>query len=212
MQQEILERYKGLKGTVNSDVAPWDSYESELCPEIKDPVLRAAVEEYGNRPSPTKTSTQNLEEQHRQREMSYDASREFHWLKQDDFVDEAARLIDPMHSSRFLLKLQEMGLRCWYGSMLFRGLIFLYVQREWSEPEYATSVQCGYMPAFSLPRFDANGVPLDYKYKGYWQVLTELIMKGFITEKQAVDAFGVPRGPAGLRTRKMLYEFRNRGN
>lgn len=199
-----------ISGTHKDDTAPWHSYAEELCPTIKDPVLAAAVEEYAGRPHHTKTSNQVLEEEYRQKEISWSQAREYRWLKMCEYADEAARLIDPLHSTRFILKLREMGLKCWYGGEPVNGLIPLYVQRnDSSEPKFATAVQAGVMPAYSVMRFDDHGVPTNEKFRGYWTVLLRLIFDGYCTEQGVVAAFGEPRGPAGERTRMLLFNFRN---
>lgn len=200
-----------ISGTHKSDIAPWDSYADEITPEIKDPALKAAVDEYATRPYHTRTSTQALEEEHRQKEMSWQLSKEYRWLNQYEYADEAARLIDPLHSAKFISKLRAMGLNCWYYGEPINGLVALYAQRRPGlDPEFVTAVQYGFMPAYSVMRFDDHGIPTNEKYRGYWTVLLRLVFQGFATEDEVVRAFGQPRGPAGERTRMLLFNFRNK--
>lgn len=201
---------KDLKGTHKESVAPWDSYESELCPKIKDPMLEAAVAEYESRPYHQKSSNQNIEEAHRQKEISWDMSREYRWLKLDEYKDEESRLIDLLHPAAFLRKLTGMGLNCWYAGEPWNGRVALYAKKGSGEDTFVSAVPCSTMPAFSVMRFDSHGIPLDEKYRGYWTVLLRLIIDEFVTEDQTIAAFGIPRGPGGEVTRRMLYNVRNR--
>jgi hypothetical protein len=201
---------------------PTETFNSEVMghrPERFDPVLKAAMEEYADRPFHEKTSSQNVEMLHYQKELSWAQARDYRWLKMCDYEDIEARLIDPMHSSKFIKKLRNAGLECFYVGEVYNGLLALYVTpkkpypddsgRPTREPRFATGVQHGYMPAYSVMRFDSHGVPLNESYRGYWTVLLRLVLDGYATEKQVKAEFGEPRGPAGERTRSLLKSFRD---
>jgi hypothetical protein len=201
---------------------PSDTFNTEVMghrPENFDPVLKAAMEEYASRPAHDKTSSQNVEMLHYQKELSWAQARDYRWLKLCDYEDIDARLIDPLHSSKFIKKLRHAGLQCFYVGEVYNGLLALYVTPKkpylddnghlTTEPKFATGVQHGFMPAYSVMRFDSHGVPLNEAYRGYWTVLLRLVIDGYATEKQIKAEFGEPRGPAGDRTRKLFYSFRN---
>jgi hypothetical protein len=201
---------------------PTETFNTEIMghrPENFDPILKAAMNDYAERPFHEKSSSESVELLHYQKELSWAQAREYRWLKLCDYEDVAARLINPIHSSRFITKLRNAGLECFYVGEVYNGLLALYVTPKkpylddnghlTKEPRFATGVQYGYMPAYSVMRFDDHGVPLNERYRGYWTVLLRLILDGYATEKQIKEEFGEPCGPAGERTRSLLHSYRN---
>lgn len=187
---------------------PSSDYAQEVCPDIVDPALKAAVAEYASRAYHGKTSQQNVEAWHQQKEAAWEQSRVYQWLKSEEYADEGPRIAEKLHSSKLLLRLRKIGLVCFYKNDPVNGLIGLWADRH-GELDFCTGVQYGWMPAFSVMRFDRHGIPTTEKYRGFWTVLLRLILDGYLTEAQVISEFGEPKGPAAVRTKQILYALRN---
>lgn len=192
-----------------SNLPPWMTYAAEMSVKT-DKELELAVEEYAQKRH-AKTSSQNLEELERQKELNNDIAREYQWDKQWELADERMRKGQLMHSSELLMKLrEECGLRCWYNSKPAYGFIGLRaIKRDGNAPEFVCGVQLGYMPEFSVMRFDSHGVPTREKYRGWRTVLLRLIIGGFITEESAERVFGEASGAASRRYNSTLFAVRS---
>jgi len=192
-----------------------------LRPEERDPMLLAAMQDLEQATRHRKSSSETEEALCQQKELSFSQTREYRWLQMDDYRDQKSRLIFPQHSSKFLNTLREVApnLQAEYRGGVYRGLLALYVLPRFPAlqddgtyqkiPVFATGVQAGMMPAYSVVRFDHHALPTNEAYRGYWTVLIRLILDGHITEEQAYQGWGRPPGPAGEKTRALLYNFRN---
>lgn len=208
---------QSLQGTRNESLAPWMSYDAEMKSDLP-PQLEKAVEEYAERRYDShQTSSQNQEELARQREVNDELSEQYQWVKPEEYADTESRIGRVIHSSQLINRLRKIGDR--------NGITFHYRQHPQpgkatllfrkihaDELEVACWVQLGYMPEYSILRFDTHGVPLDERRRGWRTCLLQMILKGIITEEQADKEFGEPRGPASTRYRETLYGFRNRGS
>jgi len=64
---------------------------------------------------------------------------------------------------------------------------------------------------WSVLRLDHRGLPNGEAYRGWRTVLSQLILKGIISEQKAHEIFGRPvDGPVSRRYRQTMYWFRNR--
>lgn len=198
------------QGTRNSKDAPWLTYGKGFDEKL-DPRLEDEIKRYAERVH-EKSSNQNIEELHRQKELSDSMAKEYQFLKPDEYKNQAARIGKILHSSEFINKLQkDCGLKCWYRQHPQLGKITLVVERGngMIPPEVGCWAQSGYMQEFSLVDFDDHGVPLAEKRRGWRTCLLQMIMKGLLTEEQVDDVFGKAVGPASVRYNKTLYSYRN---
>lgn len=218
MSEEARRR---LLGTSASDRAPWETWDEAMDPMRGVPEhLKLAVEDYSKRRH-TMTSSQNLEEVCRQREMSNEMVKEYKFYRQDedDLGDEILRRGQIMHCLEFQQKLNSI-IPCYLSAVIRKGLSGLAVykpkayvedgQNKIQEWQYVCGVQVGYMHEFSTLWFDKHGLPLNEKWRGWRTVILRLIQKEFITEAQADAVFGKATGPASRRHNEQLYFFRNR--
>lgn len=205
--QEIMQS----QGTRLSDVPPWMTYASEFDQRL-DPQLAAEVEEYSKRKH-ERTSNQAKEELHRQKEINDEVSKQYQFLHPSEYADEGPRVGKIMHSSELINTLRnKCKVNCWYRDHPQPKKLTLLVQPSFFAtlpPSVGCWVQAGYMPEYSIVRFDQYGVPLDEKYRGWRTVLLQLIIKGIITEGTANTIFGKAYGPASSRYLSTLKSLRN---
>lgn len=204
------EEIKQHQGTRLSEDAPWETYSPE---ESFDPALQAAIDEYASRVSDAKPTNQTHEEYCRLKEAADNQAEEYRWVRPEDYQNEGARIGRIMHSSVFIKKLRDAGVKCWYRPHPQPGKVTLVIQREALTAEVGCWVQNGFAPELSIMRFDDHGVPTTEKYRGWRTCLLQLILKSAITEQKAVEVFGKsPVTPEFDRYNGTLRCFRNAGN
>lgn len=206
------------QGTRLNEKAPWESYAAEMDMKMSKE-LAAAVAEYAERRyEDNESSNQSKEELHRQQEINGEISKEYQWIKPQEYADHGARIGKVMTHAEFITALrkahQGTGEYCWYTQHPQPQKAVLYWKRFGnSDPEIACWVQQGQMPELSIMRFDEHGVPLDEQRRGWRTCLLQLILKGFISEQKAIKIFGHPKQTeAFARYNRTLQEFRNAGN
>jgi hypothetical protein len=205
-QEEIL----ATQGTRLSDAAPWETYDLG---GDNDPALLAAIEEYASRVSDEKPTNQTHEELCRQKEAADAQVAQYQWVRPEEYANEGARIGHIMHTSVFVKKLREAGVKCWTRPHPQAGKITLVIQRENHPPEVGCWLQNGYCPELSIMRFDDHGVPTVEKYRGWRTGLLQLILKSALTQKKAEEVFGkAPVTPEFDRYNWTLQQFRNAGN
>lgn len=197
-----------LQGTRLSEKAPWETYGTELTEKL-DPELEKAVAKYAeNRYE--EGSNQSKEELHRQKELSDASVKEYQFLHPSEYSDRGPRIGKIIHSSTFINMLRdECNVKCWYRQHPQPKKITLVVQKPGLNPEVGCWAQIGFMPEYEIVDFDAHGLPLDSKCRGWRTCLLQLILKGVLTEEVAHNVFGVAKGPASKRYLDTLYSFRN---
>jgi hypothetical protein len=203
-----------LMGTSADSRAPWETY------LMADPLagcsaeMKAEISEYSKKHHGS-TSTQNVEELARQKELSTEFVKEYRMYRQDELVDGPERVGRIMHCLEFL-KLLETIRPAYLSANIRKGLTGLAVYHpgqvdgkdvEW---HYVCAVQVGFMHEYSSMHFDSRGLPLNEKWRGWRTVLLRLIQLGHVTEEQALKVFGEPSPSGGRRYKEQLYCWRNR--
>lgn len=188
------------------------SYDEALTPE-QDPALLEAMAEYASRVSDAAPSSQTKDELARLKQASQESASEYQWLSPEEYKNEGDRIGRIKHSVIFLNELRKAGVKCWYRDHPQAGKVTLIVQRGELPAEVGCWCQLGFAPELSIMRFDEHGVPLAEKYRGWRTPLLQLILKGIISEKKAIEVFGkVPVTPAFARYNATLRSFRNNGS
>jgi hypothetical protein len=188
------------------------TYDEELTPD-QDEALTQAMAEYAMNVSDAEGSSQTKDELARLKQASDEAAREYQWLSPEEYRNEGDRIGRIMHNVIFLNELRKAGVKCWYRQHPQAGKITLIVQKNDLPAEVGCWCQAGYAPELSIMRFDEHGIPLSEKYRGWRTPLLQLILKGYISEKKAVEVFGkVPVTPAFARYNSTLQNFRNAGS
>lgn len=193
--------------TVEDKRAPWLTYSQSLDEKI-DPKLQSEIDEYSKKRH-EKSSQQNEEELARWKEENRYLSRQYQFLSPEEYENEGARIGVVLHSAYVIEKLRELGLSCWYRTHPHSDKLTLLVLVN-GKLEVGCWIKNGYMPEYSIIRFDDHGVPLNEKYRGWRTVLLQLILKGHISEEKAHEVFGRASGPACTRYNSTLFELRNK--
>lgn len=199
------------QGTRTKDANPWETYDADF--DINDPVLLEAISEYEQRVSDAEASSQTQEELARVRQSSNEAAKEYQWVTPEEYANEGDRIGRIMHSDVFIEKLREAGVKCWYRQHPQPRKVTLVVQLGNLAPQVGCWCQLGFAPELSVMNFDAHGVPLAEKYRGWRTSLLQLILHGVITQQKAEEVFGKPPvTPAFHRYNATLQRFRNAGS
>ncbi len=207
-EEEILKH----QGTRLKSKPTWESYDDELTPE-EDPELLQAMAEYASRVSDAAPSSETMDELARLKEGSENQAKEYRWVSPEEYKNEGERVGQIMHSSTFITKLRESGLKCWYVTHPLAGRVTLIIQLGALPPEMGCWCMLGFAPELSVMRFDEHGIPLDEKYRGWRTCLLQLILKGAISQEKAEEVFGKPPVTrAFARYNATLRSFRNQGN
>jgi hypothetical protein len=206
------EEIAARQGTRANDLAPWETYDSEL--DTDSPEMLEAMAEYAQNVSDAKPSSQTQEELCRLQEASENAAKEYRWVTPEEYKYAGDRIGRIMHSVVFINKLREAGVKCWYRQHPQAGKITLVIQKHDNQtPEVGCWCMIGFAPELSVMRFDEHGVPTTEKYRGWRTCLLQLILKGVISEKKAEELFGKPATtPAFHRYNQTLQHFRNQGS
>jgi hypothetical protein len=200
-----------VQGTRNQAANPWETYDAEI--DFNDPALEEAIKEYESRVSDAEASNQTKEELARLKEASANAAEQYQWVTPQEYRREKDRIGRIMHSTVFINKLREAGVKCWYRTHPQPRKITLIVQTNNEPARVGCWVQLGFMPELSVMKFDDHGVPLDEKYRGWRTCLLQLILHGIITQEKAEEVFGkAPVTPAFHRYNATLQRFRSSGS
>lgn len=189
----------------------FDTYADDIVGK-DTPEMSKAIDEYAKRRH-ERTSAQNEDELCRWKEENDNISREYQWVKPEEYADIAPRIGRIMHYTELINTLRsKCGLRCFYRDMGHPQKIALWVQRNaGQEPELGCWTQAPYCTEFSVMRFDDHGVPLDERYRGWRTVLMQLALKGMLKESVINKVFGRANGPASEKYNHFMYDLRKNG-
>jgi hypothetical protein len=196
MPEPTIQEIQKTQGTrLNQEVAPWESYESELTGQKMTPELAAQVAEYAQkRYQDAPVSSQSQEVLAENREINEGIAKQYQWLDPSDYADVEARIGKVMSHAEFITKLRQLGVLCFYREHMHPDkLTLLWQPNSQTDLEVACWVQYGMMPELSIMNFDQYGVPLAERRRGWRTPVLQLILKGIITEEKAEKVFGKPR-------------------
>lgn len=202
------------QGTRLSEVAPWESYDSELTGQKMSPELAAQVAEYATKryqDAPVSSQTQELLAENQ--EINEDVAKQYQWLNPDDYADVEARIGKVMSHSEFINRLRKAGVTCFYRQHVHGDKATLIVSKGNNPLEVACWVQLGQMPELSIMNFDQYGAPLAERRRGWRTCLLQIILKGILTEEKANEVFGRPGQTKAYKNyNSLLQSFRNAGS
>jgi len=215
MTQPTAQEIQQTQGTRLSEVAPWESYDTELTGQKMSPELAAQVAEYAQKryqDAPVSSQTQELIAENQ--EINSEIAKQYQWLNPSDYADVEARIGRVMSHAEFITKLRKAGVHCWYVQHPHADKVtLLYQIRGLEKPEVACWAQFGQMPELSIMNFDQYGAPLAERRRGWRTCLLQIILKGIITEEKAIEVFGKPRQDKAFdRYNSLLKAFRNAGS
>ena len=89
--EPTLQEIEATQGTrLRQDVNPWDTYASSLQEKL-NPKLELEIEEYAKHRH-QKSSSQNEEEYHKQREFNECIAKQYQWLHPSEYADAGPRI------------------------------------------------------------------------------------------------------------------------
>jgi hypothetical protein len=194
------------KTTHGRELAPWEDYGKYITGDHNSPEMEAAIAQYA-RNRHESTSEQTHEALAEMKEKSDYAAREYQWVHPSEYADHGPRIGKILHSSKLISILRACGLKCWYRQHPQAQKLTLLVLDRGTR-QVGCWVQGGYMPEFSIMRFDDHGVPLDEAFRGWRTVLMQLSLKKLISERKINEVFGPARGPASTRYNKFMGSLR----
>lgn len=148
-------------------------------------------------------------------EINYNSVRGQRWKHQFDYMNDAARFINPLHHSEFLYRLKRaLPNSLYFMDGRIAGDISVYrvfgrPQEDGSTYRYLWYIPSGYMPSYSLYEFDARDVPIRERIRGWRTPLLRLLKSRMLTEDRCRKYFGEASGPASVVWRRHLYVLRN---
>ena len=184
----------------------WETYADEIVGK-DNAELDAAVAEYA-RNRYESSSEETKEELARRKEENDGIASEYQWVHPSEYADKGAWIGKILHSSKLITLLREKcRLKCWYRlHPQPQKLTLLILER--GKRNIGCWSMFGYMPEFSIMRFDEHGVPLDEAYRGWRTVLMQLALKGVISERKITEVFGPARGPVSARYNRFMGSLR----
>ena len=132
---------------------------------------------------------------------------------QELLLNEVARRVNPMSTRDFIQKLRNFGVKCYSIDLGFPPqTVGLWAFKPGSDQVISIAYcQIPAMVEWSVLRLDKRGLPNGEAFRGWRTVLSQLILKGIISEQKAHEIFGRPvDGPVSRRYRQSMYWFRNR--
>ena len=192
--------------TVEDKRAPWETYSASLDEKL-DPKLEQEIAEYSKKRH-EKSSTQNEEELARWKEENAALAQQYQFLSPDEYSNISERMGKIRHAISFIKLLKKLGLHCLYRRHPHKDKLTLLVIKH-NRSEVGCWVANGYMPEYSIVRFDDKGVPLNEQYRGWRTALLQLILKGYLDEREVNHFFGRAKGPASERYNSTLFSVRN---
>lgn len=167
--------------------------------------------EINNLPRAESNDPQTRDQLQERQELNRQAVSRYRWENQDELTK--ARLGRILSQSEFLRLLRKVRPDACYNNFSADGRIGINVvvrDEQGERRQYTgTTVQLGWSPEFSTMYTDERGLPTREKYRGWRTTLLHLIGGGFITEEQALKAFGEPTPGFADRYLKQLYAIRN---
>ena len=204
---------QAAQGTRLSDKNPWETYGDEFG-QSESKELKAAIAEYEkNHYQDAPVSSQTKEELARLHEANEGTSKEYQWIKPEEYKDHAARIGRVMSHEDFINILRKCNVACWYVQHPHPDKATLLFSKNGGPREVVGWVQLGQMPELSIMSFDKYGVPLAEKRRGWRTVLLQILLKGIISEEKADKIFGRPKQTEAFhRYNSTLQSFRNAGS
>jgi hypothetical protein len=199
------------QGTRLSERAPWETWDEEWEESIPEDLADEIKAYSEHRYEEAQSSSESKEVLAQMREENNELSEQYQWLTKEEYDDEKAREGRVMAHSEFITILRKAGLQCFYRQHVHVDKAVLYFVDSQGVEQKGPWVQIGYCPELSIMNFDAHGVPLAERRRGWRTPLLQLILASAISEEKAEQFFGKPKLTAAYsRYNATLYAFRNR--
>jgi len=210
---ELVQEEKQIQGSFVKTKKRVDWLDEVKGYDLPEP-LAAKVKEYEDRALDAKPTDEMLERTQERFEKNAESVKDYR-LPDDHLIreEEVARKGRLIHHLKFLEILRKAGIKCWYNTEPFRGLIGLRAVvpgRERLGIQFICAVKMGWTWEFDKFNYDAYGNPLNKAQIGWRSVVIMLISKGVLTEQKAHKLFGSPiPNRASELYRRTLWQIRN---
>jgi hypothetical protein len=147
------------------------------------------------------------------REVSETMAKRYRIEDQESLLNERARKVNPIGTREFIQKLRDSGVKCYTIDLGFPpSTVGLWAFKPGTDRvEAVCYCQIPAQYEWSVLRLDKRGLPAGESFRGWRTVLSQLILKGILSEQRAHEIFGPPSdGSVSQRYRRTLYWFRNR--
>lgn len=146
------------------------------------------------------------------KELSDEMAEQYRFDDQEDLTNRAARLVNPIGTRDFIMKLRANGIKCFsiYNGMPGTVGLWCLPPKQQQRARYVCFLQIPAMYEWSVLKLDAHKLPIGEDFRGWRTVLIQLIEKEILTERQAHEIFGYPSGNSIFkRYHQSLWELRN---
>jgi hypothetical protein len=148
-----------------------------------------------------------------EKETSDDLVKSYRMKDQHELTNRKVRFTNPISTREFIAKLRNNGVRCFTIDNGMPQTVGLWAYRPGHEllgPQAVCYLQIPAMVEWSILRLDEHHLPAGEAFRGWRTVLSQLILKGILTEKQAHKIFGKPsEASVSRRYRRTLHGYRN---
>jgi hypothetical protein len=132
---------------------------------------------------------------------------------QESLLNEVARRVNPMSTRDFIQRLRDAGVKCYTIELGYPPqTVGLWAFKPGTDRVIPVCYcQIPAQVEWSVLRLDKRGLPAGESFRGWRTVLSQLILKGIVSEEKAHEIFGRPvDGPVSRRYRQTMFWFRNR--
>lgn len=206
MGWSINPEYKDLPGQIKSH------HDVKTTQETIKKLLAGGTPDWVSHPQDYKAFAQ--EAYLAEKEISDNLASQYKMDDQELLVDIKARYINIMPTYLFAQKLTHAGIKNFAMESGLPGTVGLWIVRSGMngfEAKYICFMQVPAMIEWSVLRLDDHGIANGEEYRGWRTVVSQLILKGVLTEKQAHKEFGYPTDSIVSRKyRQTLWDYRHR--
>lgn len=153
------------------------------------------------------------EEFAKHREDSERLAEQYKMEDQADLTNRVARMVNPMSTRDFVVKLRANGIKCFTVDNGFPPqtvALWCIPPKQNTRARYICYVQVPAMYEWSVLKVDRYGKPIGEDFRGWRTVIIQLIEKEILTEAQAHRIFGMPsQNKVFNRYQRSLWEIRN---
>lgn len=139
---------------------------------------------------------------------------DYRWPDQDILADLPSRRVNIKSTRDIIQTLRHndvKNVRCFTVDNGLAGTVALWAARPNSQQmTYICYIQIPFMCEWSVLRLDRRQLPSGERYRGWRTMVSQLVVKGILTEQEAHEIFGHPiDGPVSRRYRRTMFYFRN---
>jgi hypothetical protein len=146
-----------------------------------------------------------------EKEQSDTMVEQYKMAGQSILADKKSRMVNITTARDFVRRLRRNGVKCvTFNNPRMPQTVGLWCIKPGTDRLiYIAYMQVPCMYEWSVLRLDRHGLPNGEDFRGWRTVLSQLIVKGILSEKKAHKVFGHPSGHRSLIYRQTLFNYRN---